>query len=83
MSPNAVIMAMAEIMKPVVANIEAQPAATKDRYDLYMAAIHRFKDSIPGTSERTAVLVIAVAMTYAGANRNGVKAAMQAMGYLS
>lgn len=81
MTANDMIMALAEAVQPIVAAIEAQPAVTKDRYDQYMSAIERVRSSLQA-KPKTAALAVAVAMTYAGGNREGIKQAMIALGYM-
>lgn len=67
---RAALEAMAEALRPVVAEIEARPETTRDRYGDYMALISQL-------IERRAAppLFYAACLIKAGANPEGVKAA--------
>lgn len=63
-------------LEPIVKAIEAKPLTTQNHYGDYMAAIATI------SQERTMRQFIGLAMLRMGANRQGVKSAMQILGVL-
>jgi hypothetical protein len=80
---DTVINELSNICKPIVEEIESQVPVTKDHYDQYMVAIEKVAE-IMSRSERnkSVYLGIGVAFQRAGANKNGVQAALRIMGHL-
>jgi hypothetical protein len=79
-----VINQLADVVKPVVEAIEKNKhPTTMHNYDQYMSAITKIAGML-SASERnsSAFLGIGVAMQRAGANKQGVQAALRAMGHL-
>ncbi len=64
---HALIIDIAQDLKPIVANIEKSPETTQHHYGDYMAAIGEYKS--PHNK------IIATALLVAGANIHGVKSA--------
>lgn len=62
-----------ELVRPVVANIEAKPAITQNRYDAYLTALTLAKNK----SERQ---LLALAMFEAGGNKDGIATALKLCG---
>lgn len=78
---SAVIDQLADICKPIVAHVEAMTPTTKGHYGDYMVAIERVA-TMSGKAERNTCLAIGLAMIRAGANKEGVHAALRVMGHL-
>lgn len=79
---NQLIANIAETVKPLVQHIEATVPMTQDHYDQYWSAIESVAAGVQGHDPRTVKLTVAYAFTEAGANRNGVMAALKLMGVL-
>ena len=74
------IRVLTEAVGPIVADIERQPALTKDHYDAYMSAITRIAKRFPDSVNT--YLFIGIALQRAGASPNGVQSALRAMGHI-
>lgn len=77
---------IAEMLKPLVAHIEAQPALTMHRYDKYMLGIQqvaettgiaKFKDPL----RSRAYVLLGKSFVRAGASMRGVESALMIMGH--
>lgn len=80
---DKVINELAQIYRPLVESIEAKPQLTKGRYGDYMLAIERLAEMLGKGQATTSVYIsIGLALQRAGANKDGVKAALRIMGYL-
>ncbi len=79
---EALLEQIAEMLKPVVAHIEAQPKLTMARYDLYMSAIAACAENT-GLVEHGSCgyQLLGTAFIRAGANRRGVESALMVMGH--
>lgn len=67
---------LATMFGEIVQEIEAKPLTTKDHYGDYMAAIA----TLAGPDSRKRMVATGVALVLAGANKDGVRSALEAMG---
>lgn len=74
---RAIVAALADEAKAMVQAIEAKPATTQNRYGSYMTAL----GSIEQSQGRKAALLVALAMAENGGNRDGLAAAIKALGW--
>lgn len=68
MSTREIVSAMADDLRPVIADIKANPPTTKDNYDQYYKLIDRLAGG-----NRTRLLLVVLALMEAGADREGVR----------
>jgi hypothetical protein len=74
---------LTNILRPIVAAIEASPPLTRNHYDSYMVALDRIANKLSRSNRSTSLyLAIGIALQRAGAPKAGVLAALQSMGYL-
>ena len=68
------------LLKPIVTDIEGKTETTRDHYGDYLAFISRATKDATGDAKRKCVQFWALALTLAGANRQGVMSAVNLMG---
>lgn len=76
---DALVKDMASIVRPIVKIVEAGPKATMGRYDQYMAVIARLMEQAKKPN-KAMMLGVGCAMIEAGADRQGVIAALTLLG---
>ena len=83
-SLDQVINTLAEGLKPLVEHIESKPLTTQNHYGDYMTALSVVAEKFdaPTNKEQTKIfLAVGIAFQRAGANKDGVKAALKALGH--
>lgn len=70
------------IVAPVVSAIEQSTPITQNHYDQYMSAIQTIVQQLSTNEKPSVYLGVAVAMQRAGGNKQGIIAALRAMGKL-
>ena len=77
---DALVKDMASIVKPIVKIVEAGPKRTMGRYDQYMGVIARLMEQAKKPEDKAMMVAIGCAMIEAGADRQGVIAALTLLG---
>lgn len=86
-SLDQVINTLAEGLKPLVEHIESKPLTTQNHYGDYMTALSVVAEKFNAPSDKAPemqkkiFLAVGIAFQRAGANKDGVKAALKALGH--
>lgn len=68
------------VFREIVATVEAKPLTSKDHYGDYMSAITTVIKHLGVEHTKMRCVQVGILLTQAGANRNGVRSALEVMG---
>lgn len=79
---DATLNKLANMLGPIVKHIEAKPPTTENHYGDYMSALAVIAKRVSDKPASNVYLGIGVALQRAGANKQGVQAALRIMGHI-